>query len=212
MKVAMQDVAKKLSLWHTPTFCPIMSHDDLEPIMASIGFVSVHISTRAQTISPPSPLTDWKEYVFHTAPQRGAGNSYPRLRLPSPRIDGLHLLTYKSFLCALEHYVSPTKVHNLFHVRAMPLTRLHDRAFDKAYRPMKDCNLDDEGIYVFRYGTIDQSMIEHVTTTEQGADNEDGHDHRIKGYRCHSSPIFLVPWDCLIPKRDVMTKAEQPWN
>lgn len=116
MKIAMQDVAKKLALWHTPTFRPIITHDDLEPIMASVGFVSL-------SNEEPAASMQWKEYVFGPTPPASispatfSGYPKPRLRLPCPRIDGLHLLAYKAFLCALEQYISPTEVHNLFHVR-----------------------------------------------------------------------------------------------
>ncbi|KAK8950033.1 hypothetical protein KSP40_PGU007259 [Platanthera guangdongensis] len=108
MKVAMQDVAKKLVLWHTPTFRPIITHDDLEPIMASLGFVSDATTTAADDLQ-------WKEYSLRAF---SSDLQQPLLlRLPFPRIDGLHLVSYKAFLCALEHYISSTEVYNLFHVR-----------------------------------------------------------------------------------------------
>ncbi|XP_020595255.1 uncharacterized protein LOC110035358 [Phalaenopsis equestris] len=204
MKIAMQDVAKKLALWHTPTFRPIITHDDLEPIMASIGFVS--LSKEQQ----PTAAMQWKEYCFGPSPPSSispavfCGVSKPRPRLPFPRIDGLHLLSYKAFLCALEQYISPAEVHNLFHVRAMPLTRLQDRVFEKAYRPMKGCEIDDDGIYVFRDGTIDHSMFEQISAMECSIESDDEFDDiRIKGSRSHSdSTISLVPWDSLLPDRE----------
>ncbi|KAL0919409.1 hypothetical protein M5K25_011501 [Dendrobium thyrsiflorum] len=115
MKIAMQDVAKKLALWHTTTFRPIITHDDLEPIMASVGFVSL-------SNEDPAAALQWKEYCFGPPPPTSissaafSGDLKPRPRLPFPRIDGLHLLVYKAFLCVLEQYISPAEVHNLFHV------------------------------------------------------------------------------------------------
>ncbi|KAI0511879.1 hypothetical protein KFK09_012513 [Dendrobium nobile] len=204
MKIAMQDVAKKLALWHTTTFRPIITHDDLEPIMASVGFVSLSNEDTAAAMQ-------WKEYCFGPPPPTSIssaafpGDLKPRPRLPFPRIDGLHLLVYKAFLCVLEQYISPAEVHNLFHVRAMPLTRLQDRVFEKAYRPMKGCDIDDDGIYVFRDGTIDQCMLEQITAMECSIESEeDFDDSRIKGCRSHTtSTISLVPWDSLLPEREI---------
>lgn len=121
-------VAKKLALWHTTTFRPIITHDELEPIMASAGFVPLPVAA-----APPSspqgaqqtPLA-WREYASRSEAacrgrERGRGRrslvAPPRPRLPYPRIDGLHLMAYKAFLLALEFYLGPTFVPDLFHVR-----------------------------------------------------------------------------------------------
>lgn len=197
MKVAMQDVAKKLALWHTPTFRPLITHDDLEPIMASIGFVSLENE-------PPSATLRWKEYSFGPPQPSLAeypGDSQPRPCLPFPRIDGLHLLSYKAFLGALEHYISSSEVYNLFHVRAMPLTCVQDRVFEKVYRPMKGCGIDGDGIYVFRDGTIDLCMLAQITAAEGSIESDDDRgDRRIKGCRSKTSTISLVSWDNLLLK------------
>lgn len=193
MKVAMQDVAKKLVLWHTPTFRPIITHDELEPIMASVGFAS-----SSSTTTTASEDVEWKEYSFGPPQQ-----SPPPLliRLPFPRIDGLHLVSYKAFLSALEHYISSTEVYNLFHVRAMLVTCLQDRVFEKVYRPMKGCDIDEDGIYVFRDGTIDRTMSAQFQDMECGG--EEDVDDRIKGCTSHTASIIsLVPWDSLLPKAE----------
>ncbi|PKU75625.1 hypothetical protein MA16_Dca021402 [Dendrobium catenatum] len=127
--VKIQEVSKKLALWHTPTFSPIMSHDDLEPILCSVGFISPanvpqpSTSTNLNQPSSPSrsPPADvkWKEYAFPSSAAAVSGFFPPRPRLPFPMIWGLHLIAYKAFLSALECYIDPTDVSNLFHVRSV---------------------------------------------------------------------------------------------
>ncbi|KAJ6795994.1 uncharacterized protein M6B38_204385 [Iris pallida] len=175
MRIAMEEVARKLTLWHTPTFRPLYTHDDLDPIMAAAGFLP---------LPPVSPGTGgggrvaWREYQFGGR-SGGAGKTSgrrrqqqhhrhhkrkeeeecpcpcPRPRLPYPRIDGLHLFAYEAFFDALDYYLGPHRVPDLFHVRSMPLTRSQDLLDVGAYRHMRDCNMEDEGIYVFRDGTLD---------------------------------------------------------
>ncbi|OAY70692.1 hypothetical protein ACMD2_10531 [Ananas comosus] len=155
MRVAMEEMAKKLTLWHTRTFRPILTHDELEPIMSSVGFVPLPVGPPPQQPpAQPSSAVAWREYAFRAA-ARGGGWAPPRPRLPYPRVDGLHLMTYKAFFVALEFYLGPHLVPNLFHVRAMPLSRANDLAFDKAYRPMRDCGIEEDGIFVYREGTLD---------------------------------------------------------
>ncbi|KAG6485650.1 hypothetical protein ZIOFF_054213 [Zingiber officinale] len=181
-------VAKKLALWHTRTFRPIMTHDELEPLMAAAGFVPLPICPPPlpeEQLQQPSAVT-WREYASRLEAaarggrgkgrRRGAGTGVgPRPRLPYPRIDGLHLTTYKAFFLALEFYLGPTLVPNLFHVRTMSLTRTQDRVFEKCYRPMKDCDMEDEGILVFRDGTIDH--ITRITISQYGGDEIDDDKH-----------------------------------
>jgi hypothetical protein len=47
--------------------------------------------------------------------------------------------------------------------RAMAVTKKHDMALEKAYRPMRDCGMDEEGIFVYREGTLD-----HLTKAVSG--------------------------------------------
>ncbi|KAM1684040.1 hypothetical protein ACFXTN_032148 [Malus domestica] len=41
MEDYMRGCTRKLALWYTRTFKPIMTHDELEPIMATLGFVGL---------------------------------------------------------------------------------------------------------------------------------------------------------------------------
>lgn len=47
-----ETVAKKLALWHTRSFRPIMTHNELEPLMAAFGFVALPLAPPP----PPPPL------------------------------------------------------------------------------------------------------------------------------------------------------------
>lgn len=210
----IQEVAKKLALWHTPTFKPIMSHDDLEPILFSVGFISLPTyaslpsTTLKQTSSPPSiPSADvqWKEYAFPSSSVAAvvSGILPPRPRLPFPMIYGLHLIAYRAFLSALECYIDTTDVYNLFHVRAMPITPLPDEDFEKTYRPMKDSEINDMGLFVYRGGTIYRCMFEQIAAMERRAESneEDNNDHRIKGRSRRTDQIIMVSLDNLLPER-----------
>lgn len=119
-----ETVAKKLAMWHTCTFRPIMTHNELEPLMAAFGFVALPFAP------PPPPLpaaagrtaTAVQLLSSGRSTRRGrrrrcAAGYRPWLRLPYPRIDGLHLMTYKALFWALEFYHRPTLVPNLFPVR-----------------------------------------------------------------------------------------------
>ncbi|WOL13959.1 hypothetical protein Cni_G22739 [Canna indica] len=174
-------VAKKLALWHTRTFRPIMNHDELEPIMAAAGFLPLPMAEAAPPAQEgPQAAVAWREYASRSeaataaaacgvSRRRRAAVVAPRPRLPYPRIDGLHLMAYKAFLLALEFYLGPTLVPNIFHVRTMSLSKVHDRPFEKAYRPMKDCEIDDEGILVYREGTLDH--ITKITCSHYSSDD-----------------------------------------
>ncbi|CAA7408013.1 unnamed protein product [Spirodela intermedia] len=176
----MEERLKKLALWHTKTFRPMLTHDDLEPIMAVLGFVALPVA------SPPGHGGPWKEYAFHVAPQPSSGLHEHRLRgerlqgdrpkpaapalqqqlpvrprLPFPRIDGLHLLTYNAFIDAVGFHIGVGKVPDHFHVRGMPVHRVHDRMFDKVFRRMSDDRRggDEERTLVYREGTLDQATL-----------------------------------------------------
>ena len=123
IRLTVQEAAKKLSLWHTDTFRPIMTHDDLEPILADAGFVALPL--------PPEPQDQqqvrWREYAFLGCGAGGGSNAVvgwlgPRPRLPYPRVDALHIRTYQAFLGAVEVYLGAARVPNLFHVRFVPLS------------------------------------------------------------------------------------------
>ncbi|XP_057500734.1 uncharacterized protein LOC130784764 [Actinidia eriantha] len=143
MEDCMMECMRKLGLWYTRNFKPIMTHDELEPIMATRGFVAL----------PSSSASAWKEYVYCA----GAGGwppteaPPPRPRLPHPRIDGTHIYTYTAFLDALDFYLNMNNISDLFHIRGMPLHRVHDRS--KKWRRM-----EEDSIFVYRDGTLDQEI------------------------------------------------------
>lgn len=114
----MEDVAKKLTLWDTRTFRPILTHDELEPIMASVGFVPLPMSLTSLGGGGHGPgHVAWREYAFRSESRHRGGDFLPRPRLPYPRIDGLHLLAYQAFFDALDFYLGAHQVPDLFHVR-----------------------------------------------------------------------------------------------
>ncbi|KAF3320129.1 hypothetical protein FCM35_KLT22272 [Carex littledalei] len=228
-KFSWEEVAKKLSLWHTATFRPVLTHDDLEPILASAGFCPVR-SAAEPSQSPPikgdgasSTVVTWREYEYCNGAGKGRAKGWrPRPRLPWGRLDGLHLFTYEAFLISLEFYLGPHLVPNLFHVRAMPVTKKHDMALEKAYRPMRDCGIDEEGIFVYREGTLDQltkaasgysnsfSLISNSTystsTSANCTENEGGLKKRNQIETNNgSSPdcSSLVPLKDLFPSTDI---------
>ena len=133
LRMSIEEVAKKLSLWHTPTFRPILTHDELEPILGAAGFVPLPAPAprqQQQECLPPAGAAGavaWREYAFlgcnanAAARRRPAGpGPRPRPRLPYPRLDGLHLKTYEAFLGAVEAHLGADRVSNLFHVRYAP--------------------------------------------------------------------------------------------
>ncbi|XP_010436915.1 PREDICTED: uncharacterized protein LOC104720737 [Camelina sativa] len=132
----MEECMRKLALWHTRTFKPVMTHDELEPIMSTMGFI------------PQDHQEDslgFKEYVFLSSPT----TNHPRPRLPYPHIDGLHITTYQAFIDALAFFLD---VSDLFHVRGMPLQRVKDK--NRKWCRMED---DDTAVFVYRDGTLDKS-------------------------------------------------------
>ncbi|CAM8974333.1 hypothetical protein QQ045_028660 [Rhodiola kirilowii] len=148
MEDCMRDSMRKLALWYTKTFKPITTHEELESIMATLGFVSV--------ISPSQPndggigAVAWKEYVYVAGGGRGRfGEMTPRPRLPSPRIDGLHICTYHAFIDAVDFWLEMSDFSDLFHIRGMPLHRVQDR--NRKWRKMEE----DDSVFVYRDGTLD---------------------------------------------------------
>ncbi|KAK9164866.1 hypothetical protein Scep_000057 [Stephania cephalantha] len=100
--------AKKLGLWHTKTFRPITTHQELEPIMARLGFA----------VSPATAVPGWIEYHYVAARLRrdlSTSAELPIPRLPYPRIDGLHVSTYLPFFDALTFYLGDCLVADHLH-------------------------------------------------------------------------------------------------
>ncbi|OEL27885.1 hypothetical protein BAE44_0011094 [Dichanthelium oligosanthes] len=199
LRISIEEVAKKLSLWHTATFRPILTHDELEPILALAGFVPLPLpapvpSSNKQEEPPVAAgagaggAVAWREYVFlgcnanaAARRRRGAPGPGPRPRLPHPRVDGLHLKTYEAFLGAVEAYLGADRVSNLFHVRLMPVTSPHDRAFDKVFRPMRNFSPEEDGLIVYREGTLDDLTFEMCS---HHAAVEDLGRHVLPGISC----------------------------
>ncbi|KAF3789074.1 hypothetical protein EJ110_NYTH19686 [Nymphaea thermarum] len=115
---------RKLALWHTQTFRPIMTHEELEPIMATLGFVALPDSTLPSTTAAAAStagLLEWKEYSFRGKKrQPGTVANFspgvrPRVRLPSLRLDGLHVLTYRAFCEAVAFHLGAVDIADIFH-------------------------------------------------------------------------------------------------
>lgn len=137
---------RKLALWYTKTFKPLMTHDELEPIMATMGFVGL----------PPdhgtSPVV-WKEYVYRASPGflwwwstksssclgEPPTTEPPRPKLPYPRIDGLHIYTYRAFLDAVNFYLEMCDISEVFHIRyGLPFS----------FHTLKACLLGNQGLNI----------------------------------------------------------------
>ncbi|XP_022762433.1 uncharacterized protein LOC111308375 [Durio zibethinus] len=200
---------RKLALWYTKTFKPLMTHDELEPIMATMGFVGL----------PPdqgsSPLL-WKEYVYAASlpvvSWRSKSSSClgstagelpttdpPRPKLPYPRIDGLHIYTYRAFLDALNFYLEKCDISELFHIRGMPLHRSHDRS--RKWR----CMEEDDSVFVYREGTLEQTTynLYHFNKPNSSSSSSNG---SCNGY---SSIVIRdkgnnTPVSCFVPLKDII--------
>lgn len=67
--------------------------------------------------------------------------------------------------------------------RLMPVTSPHDRAFDKVFRPMRNCSPEEDGLIVYREGTLDDLTVE--TCSHHAATGEDYvGGHVIPGLSC----------------------------
>ncbi|KAF5727100.1 hypothetical protein HS088_TW22G00787 [Tripterygium wilfordii] len=153
----MEECLRKLSLWETKTFKPIMSHDDLEPIILGLGFVG---------LPPSSTVPAWKEYLYTARSTKSSSSSLPpRPRLPYPRVDGLHIYTYRAFLDALNFYLQIPDISDLFHVRGMALHRVQDK--NRRFRRMEE----DDSVFVYREGTLDESTHNLYLSTSHNNNN-----------------------------------------
>lgn len=113
----MRDCARKLALWHTRTFKPILTHEELESILATKGFVVAAAS--ASPSSSSGGFIKWVEYVYAAAAATTKSEDVapPKARLPESRIDGLHIYTYRAFIDAVNFYLEMDDISTLFHIR-----------------------------------------------------------------------------------------------
>ncbi|KAE8670073.1 cellulose synthase-like protein D4-like [Hibiscus syriacus] len=206
MEDCMRLSMRKLALWYTKTFKPLMTHDELDPIMATMGFVGL------PPIQGSSSAVAWKEYVYMAASPGGSWRSKsstcfgatpggggceqpPRPRLPYPRIDGLHIYTYRAFLDAVNFYLDMCDISELFHVRGMPLNRSHDRT--RKWR----CMEEDDGVFVYREGTLEQTTynVYHFNKVNNTATGSGG-VIRDKGNSNNNN----VPVSCFVQLKDII--------
>ncbi|KAL7207120.1 hypothetical protein ACSBR2_019751 [Camellia fascicularis] len=196
MEDCMRECMRKLCLWVTRTFKPVMSHDELEPIMATLGFVGLPPSSAASGC-------DWKEYVYSAGGWRRSlsltiidhqNPPPPSPRLPYPRIDGLHIYTYTAFLDAVNFYLEMTNMSDLFHIRGMPLHRVLDR--NRKWRRIEE----DDSVFVYREGTLDQAIYTYYHK------NKSDINSGSKG--CNSMLIRnkgnSTPTGCIVPLKDII--------
>ncbi|CAN6688323.1 unnamed protein product [Malus baccata var. baccata] len=203
MEDYMRGCTRKLALWYTRTFKPIMTHDELEPIMATLGFVGLPPSSSSSAAT--------KEYVFSAA---GGWRSkwapptevpLPRPRLPYPRIDGLHIYTYRAFIDAVNCSLEMGDISDLFHVRGMPLHDLHrisDR--NRKWRKMEE----DDSVFVYREGTLDQATFNLYHSTNKNISNSTASN---SGSSVTSNNSIVIrekgnntPVSCIVPLKDII--------
>ncbi|KAE8716804.1 cellulose synthase-like protein D4-like [Hibiscus syriacus] len=216
MEDCMRLSMRKLALWYTKTFKPLMTHDELDPIMATMGFVGF------PPIQGSSSAFSWKEYVYMASPGvswrskssscfrsttgGGSGEPPPRPKLPYPRIDGLHIYTYRAFLDAVNFYLDMCDISELFHVRGMPLNRSHDRT--RKWR----CMEEDDGMFVYREGTLEQTAynVYHFnkvnnTSGNGGCNGYGGRVIRDKGNNDNeNNNNNNAPVSCFVPLKDII--------
>ncbi|KAL4569626.1 hypothetical protein LXL04_025268 [Taraxacum kok-saghyz] len=173
----MRACMRKLAIWYTPNFKPITNHDELDRIMSTLGFLP-QPPISATTTATAAEASDWKEYSFSAAGVfLSKSPSPPRPRLPYPRIDGLHVNTYRAFLDSLNFYLRMNNISDLFHIRGMPLHHAHDRS-QKWLRMV-----GDDLVYVYREGTMD------ITAHKNGVQNKD-----------QNQVFCVVPWKNITDK------------
>ncbi|GJZ97389.1 hypothetical protein Tco_0669842 [Tanacetum coccineum] len=150
-KECMRRCMKKLAIWYTPNFKPIITHDELEHYLSMHGFISqAPVSTSSTAADNTAAVVMWKEYKYSGAgPFLLKSKRLPCPRLPYPRIDGLHQNTYRTFLESVNFYLGKSNIADLFHIRGIPLYHAHDRS-QKWLRM-----IGDDLVYVYRDGTME---------------------------------------------------------
>jgi hypothetical protein len=93
LRMSIEEVAKKLTLWHTATFRPILTHDELEPILTAAGFVPLPPLASGERDRRPPPAVAWREYAFLGAAAVAGPPAAPavpaRRRAPPQDVRGL---------------------------------------------------------------------------------------------------------------------------
>ncbi|KAJ9549026.1 hypothetical protein OSB04_021569 [Centaurea solstitialis] len=173
----MRASMRKLAIWYTPNFKPITTHDELDHIMSTLGFNPL------PPISATATATAWREYSFTAAGAfllKSPNSPPPRPRLPYPRIDGLHVDTYRTFLEAINFYLRMNNISDLFHIRGMPLQHGHDRN-------QKWCRMiGDDLVYVYREGTAEYGCCPVNKNAKSSKDQ--------------NSVLRIVPWKSIIDR------------
>ncbi|GAV81820.1 hypothetical protein CFOL_v3_25273 [Cephalotus follicularis] len=190
-----RDRMRKLAIWDSKTFTPIITDDELEPIMDTLGFTGL----------PPLPDSGCaefllKEYVYPCAAAAASkldpsSQAPPRLRLPYPWIDGLHLYSYRAFLGAVTFYLQTCDISHIFHIRAMPLHRRNDGA-----RKWKRMDEGNSAAFVYREGTLDQSTYDryHIKPGSKG-----DHDSNVIHDEGNNDPSTSF-----VPMKDINSMAD----
>ncbi|GKB96022.1 hypothetical protein Tco_0982159 [Tanacetum coccineum] len=82
-KECMRRCMKKLAIWYTPNFKPIITHDELEHYLSMHGFISqAPVSTSSTAADNTAAVVMWKEYKYSGAGPfllKSKRSSFPRL-------------------------------------------------------------------------------------------------------------------------------------
>uniref|UniRef100_A0A7N0U5S3 Uncharacterized protein n=1 Tax=Kalanchoe fedtschenkoi TaxID=63787 RepID=A0A7N0U5S3_KALFE len=133
MKPNLKEPPRKLAIFSTRNMKALLTTDDLDPVMARIGFTSA-LPYPHPPSSPAAELCGitfmgWREYLFNGkwARVKSLDDPLPVAALPYPRIDGLHESIYAEFIKAVEFYLRRSNVTDTLHVRGVLLDRFLDR-------------------------------------------------------------------------------------
>ncbi|KAF3325550.1 hypothetical protein FCM35_KLT08630 [Carex littledalei] len=182
-------LCRKLCLWHTPTSAPIFTHNQLEPIMTSIHFSPIIRAPTSTDSLTGTASVQWREYRFIGKHPKKDWNleskksSWPRL--PYPRVDGLHLTSYLAFLGALECFIDPILVANMFHISPTPIDS-RDEIHKTVFREIKNLEFQKFAIghreelehmanlvlYFYREDTLDDASEETYCQLKASVGND----------------------------------------
>ncbi|XP_059654112.1 uncharacterized protein LOC132300866 [Cornus florida] len=203
MEDCVKVCTKKLALWHTRTFKPLIVHDDLEPIMATIGFVAVPLSPAQPNCGgdTSTATAQWKEYMYSAGWWRNESPQEPpppSPRLPYPRLDGLHISIYRNFLDVLNFYIQMPDISELFHIRGMPLNRVHD--LKVVWKRMEK----EDDVFVYRAGTLDQKIYDLYLNNKN--DNDSSSSRKERNSVLIGDNGKDTPATCIVPLKDIIVE------